>query len=149
MIRPPKDAIDAATDAYNKYKVLPSIQLGQFVLESSWGARCTGKFNFFGIKEIPNHTFTTCWTHEIVNGKTIAIQQKFADFNSIQEAFEYHSELLSNIYGPYAKAVPYLANMEQFINTIGPIYATDKLYATKLINLIRIEDLQQYDNNVI
>lgn len=145
MTVPPPNIIDAAQAAYQKYKVLPSVQLGQFALESSWGRKCTGKYNFFGVKATPGQTATTCWTHEEINGKLVAILQRFKNYSCVQDAFDEHAELLSEPDGPYEAAIPYLGNLEQFVKIIGPIYATATNYAQNLLNLISVEGFQKYD----
>lgn len=146
MKTPPLNILVAAKQAYRQTGILPSVQLGQWALESAWGTRTTGKWNFFGVKARPSDGFTTCWTHEVVNGHLTPCQQDFKNYTSVDEAFLEHAELLCS--GPYAKAAPVKGCYAQFIRTIAPVYATDPDYADKLINLIKADHLDQYDQPV-
>lgn len=139
---PPQEMIEAAQNCQKQYELFASIQLAQGILESAWFTKCTGKYNFFGIKA---HSGSTVWTHEVVNGKNVPMQQIFADYNSPQEAFAAHAELLTNPSGHYAKALPLIHDLEQYVKAIAPIYATDPNYANSLLNLIKSNQLAQYD----
>lgn len=138
----PLELIKAAQNSYREFKVLPSISLAQGILESAWFTKCSGKYNFFGIKA---KSGTITWTHEYIDGKFTAVQQVFANYNCPQDAFDAHAELLSDPEGHYVKALPFLGQLESFVKAIAPIYATDPNYAVNLLNLIHVDNLQKYD----
>jgi flagellum-specific peptidoglycan hydrolase FlgJ len=142
--QPPSDIVICAQNCQKKYGLWASLSLAQWALESAWGSRTTGKYNYFGIKA---KTGSLIWTHEYVNGKSIAIQQTFADYDSPQDAFNAHAELLTSPSGHYAKALPAIGNLEAYVKAIGPIYATDPNYAESILNLIHSNQLTQYDIN--
>lgn len=136
----------AARRAYTKYNVLASVQLAQWILESAWGMRPSGKNNPFGIKA---KVGTPKTTHEVVkNGQRIQTVAIFKDFTSIDEAFDYHADMLR--YGkPYLTCKPYLADYHMYCHLMGHIYATDPQYGDKLISLIDEYKLTQYDVKII
>lgn len=140
--QPPADIIICAQSCQKTYGLWASLSLAQFAMESAWGARTTGKYNYFGIKA---KTGTLVWTHEYIHGVNTPIQQTFADYNSPQEAFNAHAELLTSPTGHYAKALPTIGSLEAYVKAIGPIYATDPNYAAEILNLIHSNQLTQYD----
>lgn len=140
--QPTQDIVVCAQNCQKTYGLWASLSLAQYATESAWGSRCTGKYNYFGIKA---KTGSLVWTHEYVNGKSIPEQQIFADYNSPQEAFNAHAELLTSPTGHYAKALPTIGNLEAYVKAIGPIYATDPNYAAEILNLIHSNQLTQYD----
>ena len=71
---------------YAKYLV------AQSALESNWGKSQSGKFNFGGIKG----KGTIRKTREVINGKSIHINDSFRDFKDINDYANYHVSLLNN-----------------------------------------------------
>ena len=143
--QPPPDIVTCAQNAMKQYNLWASLQLAQWALESAWGSRVTGKFNYFGVKA---NAGTLCWTHEYVNGKYESVQQTFKDYTSPQDAFNEHAELLVDPNGHYQGALPYLGNnLSSYVKAMAPHYATDPNYATSLLNLIHSNNLIQYDTN--
>jgi flagellum-specific peptidoglycan hydrolase FlgJ len=138
------DVIAAAQGAALKYDVFASVSLAQWILESGWGVKCTGKFNFFGIKAGPTQPATLCWTHEVVNGHTVAVQARFRDFADLDQAFDYHAALIA-LDHRYASAMAHKGDLNLFVRSMAPIYATDPDYAQKLLTLIQEEGLARYD----
>lgn len=146
MRTPPLNVLVAVKNAYRQTGILPSVQLAQWALESAWGAKTTGRFNFFGIKALAGEPHTTCWTHEVVNGKLMPCQQDFRDYISADEGFLAHADLLTR--GRYAADAPLKPSYQAFCRAIGPIYATDPDYGDKLIHLIQVERFDQYDQPI-
>jgi flagellum-specific peptidoglycan hydrolase FlgJ len=142
MRTPPADVIDAAQNAQAAYGVPASVAIAQWALESAWGAHCTGKYNFFGVKATATQPASLCWTHEVVGGKSVACQQRFADYVSLKAAFGAHAALLTH--RQYAKAWPF-KTVEAFVSAIAPVYATDPDYGEKLMTIIRGNRLERYD----
>ena len=139
----PANVVTAAKAAQVKYDIFASVTLGQWALESDWGVKCTGRFNFFGVKA-GSGPRTLCWTHEERGGHLVPCQQKFRDFADLQQAFEYHAFLLATDHR-YASAMRQKDNLDAFVRAMGPIYATDKNYATKLLALIADEEFTRFD----
>ena len=139
---PPPDVIAAAQAAQQAYGVPASVTLAQWADESAWGTRCTGKFNFFGVKASAKQTASLCWTHEVLDGKSVACQQRFADYVSLDAAFGAHAALLTH--PQFAKAWPF-KTVEAFVGAIAPVYATDPHYAANLMAIIRGDRLERYD----
>lgn len=103
---------------YAKYLV------AQSALESNWGKSQSGKFNFGGIKG----KGTTRRTREVVNGKSIYINDSFRDFKDINDYANYHVSLLNN--------KRYNAFTGDFIDrVVKGGYATDPNYKKALSNV--------------
>ena len=103
---------------YAKYLV------AQSALESNWGKSQSGKFNFGGIKG----KGTTRRTREVVNGKSIYINDSFRDFKDIDDYANYHVSLLNN--------KRYNAFTGDFIDrVVKGGYATDPNYKRALSNV--------------
>ncbi|GKS68502.1 flagellar protein FlgJ [Nitrosomonas sp. PY1] len=123
--------------------------LAQAALESGWGKheirRADNKpsYNLFGIKAGANwkgeviETVTT----EYINGAPQRIVEKFRAYNSYAEGFSDYAKLLSD--NPrYAKVVKN-TDAIAFANGLQQAgYATDPLYADKLIKIINNEAIQ-------
>lgn len=142
MRTPPDDVVQAAQKAQAAYGVPASVTLAQWALESAWGSHCTGKHNFFGVKATATQPASLCWTHEVVAGKSIACQQRFADYVSLDAGFGAHAALLTH--AQYAKAWPF-KDVETFVRAIAPVYATDPDYADKLMAIIHGNRMERYD----
>jgi flagellum-specific peptidoglycan hydrolase FlgJ len=108
------------------------LMIAQWALESQWGAKPAGHANYFGIKKAARHEkCCTVTTHEVVNGKSIIENLKFADYDSLADSCRDYAWLITN-------AVPYHAAWEQYqndhnlnvlITTVARVYATDPGYA--------------------
>lgn len=144
---PPPDIVQAAQAAQTATGVLASISLAQWALESGWGAHVTGEFNFFGVKAQPGFSSTLCWTHEVVDGKSVSVKAAFRNYNGVADAFLDHAKLLTS--AGYRGAAASLGDPEAFARAISlpnhPAYATDPSYADKLIALIGDEKFAAYD----
>lgn len=136
--------VPGALKAYQTYNILPSLTMAQAILESAWGKSAIGN-NLFGIK------VTNSWkgkkqlitTTEYVNGVKTKVKAYFRDYDSIDDSILDHSKILSLArYKPVRQAKDYIEACRQ-VQKCG--YATDPAYATKLINIIRANCLNQYD----
>lgn len=130
------------------YKVPASITLAQAALESAWGESGLTKRskNFFGIKA------DSSWrgpkdvapTQEFVNGAYITISSGFRKYSSASESFKDHAKFLLQFprYNNLWNNMDYV----EWANELQKDgYATDPLYASKLINMIRKYKLDAYD----
>jgi hypothetical protein len=122
----------------------PECVAAQWALESSYGKHVSGKFNYFGIK---SSTGTLLRTREFIDGEEITILTKFKDFASPYECIEY---LVSRWYLDYNGEVSYkgvnrATSKEECAHLLKyEGYATDPLYAEKLIEIMeKNQDLTQ------
>lgn len=137
-------AVIQAAQAAAKLTLVPaSISLAQYGLESAWGTKVTGTFNYFGIKAVPGQSFTSCLTHEYLNGLIKPVEQNFANYSSVNDAFIAHSKLLST--NPRYSKFMGLTNINDKCNALTGVYATDPLYGNTLIEIIKDGKLTQYD----
>lgn len=144
MTQPPQDAVDAARLSMIRWKIPASISLAQWALESAWGKKTSGPFNYFGMKALPGQPSVIVSTHEVYKGRTIAVQAAFRAFGSAAEAFEAHGKLLATG-KPYAKARTKLPDPFAFANALTGIYATDPKYGATLGAIIRGSNLTRFD----
>src|ERR1700743_1731733 len=115
--QPPAEIVACAQNSQKKYGLWASLSLAQGIIESAWFTKCSGQYNFFGIKA---KNGSTVLTHEYINGRSIAMTQVFANYSSGQDAFDAHAELLTNPNGNFAKAIPFLGkDLTLFIKTIS------------------------------
>ena len=104
---------------YAKYLV------AQSALESNWGKSQSGKFNFGGIKG----KGTIRKTREVINGKSIHINDSFRDFKDINDYANYHVSLLNN------KGYQAFSGGDFIDRVVKGGYATDPNYKRALSNV--------------
>lgn len=142
-----------AINSYKKYGILPSITIGQAILESGWGKSelAVTHNNLFGIKADSrwNGAVATISTSENYNNSVVA---NFRKYNNINESIEDHGKFLyeNSRYSEYGlfSAKDY-EGQAQALEDAG--YSTVKdengtpIYADKLIFIIEKYNLVQYD----
>lgn len=145
----PQDFINAISPAARTSavttKIPASFTVAEAALESGWGADCPG-FNLFGIKADPewDGPVTMQLTHEVVDGKTVAIMAQFRAYDSWLASVEDHAQfLLTN--PRYRPAFAYTSGstFAQAVAAAG--YATDPNYAAKIISIIKTHNLSVLD----
>ncbi|MCK9444281.1 MAG: stalk domain-containing protein [Tissierellaceae bacterium] len=129
-----------------------ALQTAQAILETGWGQsvpvdKYTGRFsnNLFGIKGKGSAGSVTSNTWEEYNGTTFRIDADFRAYNSIDESWLNHKELLlqAERYGIF-RDVMYDSTMGAWaLRRAG--YATDSQYPKKLMNIINLYNLDQLD----
>lgn len=141
---------------YEKYKVLPSITIAQAILESGWGESSLAKEynNLFGIKADVywKGEYVTLETREFQND---TINGKFRKYHAPGESVNDHAKFLAEN-GRYQNNGVFNANtytyQAQALQKAG--YSTDsnekgeKVYANRLIEIIRQYNLQLIDSEV-
>lgn len=142
----PQDVIDAAQSAQQATAIPSSVTIAQWAVESGWGAKYTGTFNCFGIKAVDGQPFTSCPTHEVINGERVSVNANFANYASLTEAFVAHDQLLAEN-ERYAEARSYLPDVSAFVAHMAPVYATDPNYASLLMQIITQHELERFDAN--
>lgn len=130
------EAIAAANAAQDKYGVPAAVTLAQYQLESGNGAHMpAGSNNPFGIKAKAGQPYVEAMTTEVINGKSERVMQRFAKFDSLQDAFEAHAKLLATG-GAYANARKHADDPNAYADALTGKYATDPQYGAKLRAII-------------
>lgn len=97
-------------------------------LESAWGSKPAGAFNFGGIKG----KGTVKRTREVINGKDVYINDSFKNFNSLEDYANYKVNLLNN-----NRYQAFSGNIKDFASRVANGgYATDPKYAKVLNSII-------------
>ena len=140
-----------AQELQDGYGVLPSIILGQAILESNWGkSTLASKYNnLFGIKAYGDQKKVSLETNEFVNEEWITIQGDFKVYDSWEQSMDDHTQLFVQgvdwnpaLYEKVITATNY-QEAAQALQDAG--YATDPGYAQKIIQVIETYQLNQYD----
>lgn len=97
-------------------------------LESAWGTKPSGKFNFGGIKG----TGSIKRTREVIDGKDVYINDSFRDFASLEDYAKYKISLLNN--NRYKAFIGDISGFADRVFRGG--YATDPKYADTLKRVI-------------
>jgi flagellum-specific peptidoglycan hydrolase FlgJ len=148
----------------------PRLLLAQWALESAWGERETGEFNYFGITFNPvrHQSFRMCPTHEemsemqilslpdderaTISSKTlirhgvfrIALKRKFASYKSLDEALRDKISLIMRT-ERYSGAFAWYRiekNLDKLIASIAAAgYATAGNYGNTLMKISRQENI--------
>ncbi len=138
-------ACSAAIAAEQSTKLPRQITLAQWALESGWGEHQPGN-NCFGIKEYPGACgVQELITTEVYHGVSKKVPQWFARFETLGDCFTKHAQLIT-LAARYS--IPwgnFLANgdVNQLIDSIAPIYATDPDYAIKLHSILAMPQVQE------
>ena len=140
-----------AQELQDGYGVLPSIILGQAILESNWGKSTLARKynNLFGIKAYGDQKKVSLETKEFVNEEWITIQGDFKVYDSWEQSMDDHTQLFVQgvdwnpaLYEKVITATNY-QEAAQALQDAG--YATDPGYAQKIIQVIETYQLNQYD----
>lgn len=97
-------------------------------LESAWGTKPSGKFNFGGIKG----KGSVKRTREVINGKDVYTNDSFRDFDSLEDYAKYKISLLNN--NRYKAFTGDVSGFADRVFRGG--YATDPKYADTLKRVI-------------
>ncbi|HLJ89746.1 MAG TPA: glucosaminidase domain-containing protein [Candidatus Angelobacter sp.] len=141
----PPEIVQAAESSMRKWRVPASVTLAQWAQESAFGKDMpTGSNNPFGIKAVEGQPSVSSWTHEHIHGSDVRVVAKFRKFQTIEEAFEHHAELLATA-PVYSHAMGFVHEPDQFADALTGVYATDPHYGAELKNLMKTYNLYQYD----
>ncbi len=140
-------AIAPAAQACAKRTGVPaSVTVAQAALESSWGRRAPG-MNLFGIKADASWRgpVTPQVTHEVVNGETVTITARFRAYDTWQGSIDDHAAFLTG--NPRYRPAFAFKDGPSFARAIAKAgYATDPLYADKLIAIMSTRGLGALDH---
>lgn len=135
--------------------LFPSVKLAQAALETGWGKSVVGN-NLFGIKasgeKSPywNGDTVTATTSEYRNGAYVPSVAQFRRYASLGDSIKDHTYFLQQNRRYKNAGVFSASNPEEQAQALQRAgYATDSLYASKLINIINSHNLKQYDKKKI
>ncbi len=138
-----------ALEVQTKTGIPAAVIIAQACLETGFGRRLCidGKTkqnsrNLFNIKGAGPAGSVECWTAEYYNGKKQRVLAKFRAYNSFQESFADHSQLL--LKPRYAPCLAVKENPREFAMKLQQCgYATDPNYGLKLVKIIEIFNLEE------
>ena len=149
--------LDGSIENYKEYKILPSITIGQAILESGWGKSelAVSHNNLFGIKA------DSRWDGAVaaINSKenyNYSYISNFRKYDSIEESIEDHGKFLfdSDRYRDNGlfEGKTYI-EQAQALEDAGYSTAKDEsgvpIYADKLIAIIEKYHLMDYDKQIV
>ena len=160
-----KDVAKICQDLWTDLQILPSVVIAQCCLETGYGlgsdaTELVKRNNLLGMKtDLINNTWKpfTVWngesftkrTPEVVNGQTIYINDSFRVYTDYKNCIEDYEQFLRNVRndkGYKYRAVIGDTDPERVITTISKGgYATDPSYITKVLKIIKENNLTQYD----
>ncbi len=132
----PQEIVAAAQASQAKYGIPAEVTIAQWKLESGGGKRMpVGSNNPFGIKAKAGQPFVESETKEFIDGEMQTVKQKFAKFDSLEDAFDAHAKLLATG-AAYADARKQKGDPQAFADALTGTYATDPQYGQKLKSLM-------------
>jgi flagellum-specific peptidoglycan hydrolase FlgJ len=145
-------ASELAQDSRKKTGMSAALQTAQAILETGWGQsvpvdKYNGQFsyNLFGIKGTGAAGSVTSNTWEEYNGIAFRIDAEFRAYYNTNESWADHKRLLLTA----SRYEPFRAVMHDSIQGAWALrragYATDSQYPLKLLNIIKLYDLQKLD----
>ncbi|PLX35207.1 MAG: hypothetical protein C0604_00365 [Clostridiales bacterium] len=149
-------ASNLASESWQKTGMSAAMQTAQAILETGWGQsvpvdKYSGKFsnNLFGIKGTGSNGSVTSNTWEVYNGVEYRVDDEFRAYFDVQEGWEDHKKFLleRERYRPFTEVMHDSTLGAWAIKRAG--YATDPVYATKLINIIKRYGLRRLDQSGI
>ena len=118
----------------------PEIVAAQWALESYWGEKQSGRFNYFGIKARGNEPGTYRDTQEEINGRRVRTKARFKDYSSLEEGIRDRVHFIQR--NPrYRKYFEVSTASQAAVSLQAAKYATDSSYARKLISIIKSNDI--------
>lgn len=144
-----------AQKAGKQYNILPSLIIAQAIHESNWGKSglATKGKNLFGVKGSYKGAYISMPTWEVINGRNVTVQAKFAKYPTWYESIVSLCELYKNgvswnrnIYSKVVGEKNY-RTAAKAVAAAG--YATDPAYASKVIATIEGHGLTKYDGGSV
>lgn len=131
-----------------------ALQTAQAILETGWGQsvpvdKYSGQFshNLFGVKGTGTKGSVISNTWEVYNGVSFRTDASFRAFNNVDEAWADHKRFLLELsrYETFRSVMHDCAEGAWALKRAG--YATDPLYAIKLLDIINRYDLRSLDKS--
>lgn len=135
-----------ALEVQEKYGIPASLVMAQAALETGWGEHVKGN-NYFGIKAGKSWKGDTAHigTHEVIDGKRIAMKDSFRAYSGLADSVANYGKFLAE--NVRYKAVQLADNAYEAAEAVHRAgYATDPKYAEQLKDIIRSNNLTQYDD---
>lgn len=127
-----------------------SISVAQYAVESGYGAHLSGLNNPFGIQATAAQRAAgqarLVLSHEYVGGKYVPREEWFANYASLEAAFDAHAVLLTTPHYQRCMDAQTPAAYAQALHDCG--YATAPNYPQALMAVINSNGLEQYDKAV-
>ena len=119
------------------YNLSYAVCVAQGALESQWGKYGIGNggYNIFGRKWGGEGEYVEKETQECYDGVWQTITAKFQSYASMEDAIKDWCILITEE-PVYAPCLEFRDDIEQFVRTLAPIYATDPEYADKILQTI-------------
>lgn len=86
--------IKAKLDTIGKGSFAPVV-VAHMSIESAWGTKPSGKFNYAGMMATKNEPGTMCNTFEYVNGQKVNTRSKFKDFKDVNDFIDFYINRLN------------------------------------------------------
>lgn len=135
----------AAQQSAKTTHVPASFCVADAAVESGWGGHAPG-MNMFGVKADPSWhgAVTVQRTREFLNGQYVIVEAKFRAYSNWLGSLNDHAQFL--IHNPRYKAAFSCADGKSFAMAVAAAgYATDPLYASKIISIIDAHNLATLD----
>jgi len=135
-----------------KHKILPSLVIAQAALETGWGTSelATKAKNLFGLKA--NNTWKgptyTKVSAEHLKGQKVSLASQFRKYDTWSSSIVDHAKHLTS-QPRYKSVVDEYDYQTACFAILAAGYATDPLYASKLINIIERNNLIKYDKQLL
>ncbi len=145
-----------AIESWESTGMSAAMQTAQAILETGWGQsvpvdKYSGEFsnNLFGIKGAGSKGSVISNTWEVYNGVEYRIDDEFRAYADVKEGWEDHKRFLleRERYRQFTEVMHDSTLGAWAIKRAG--YATDPVYSTKLINIIKRYELRQLDETGI
>ena len=118
----------------------PRIVIAQAALESGWGKSVKGN-NLFGIKSHGKAGGIDVATHEVINGKRVAVTDEFRAYESYDDSVRGYGEFLKE--NPRYQPMLNAETIDEQIDALGKSgYATDPEYADKIKAIAKSKRLE-------
>lgn len=139
-----------ALKLWDKFGILPSVAIGQAILESAWGQSSLAiKYNnLFGIKGSYKGESAMLNTWEVYGGKRYDIKDGFRVYPDWETSILDYGVFLT-VNKRYAQALKVQDYKTQIKRIHNSGYATDPDYAKKVISIIEKYKLVGYDKQVL
>lgn len=113
----------------------PRLIIAQAAQETGWGRSAPGN-NYFGVKSHGAAGGNTMATNEVINGKTVRVNDSFRGYGSMGESADGYGEFLRT--NPRYKSMLAAGNLDGQLAALGKSgYATDPNYAASVGSIAR------------
>ena len=133
-----------------RYRVPPSVTLGQAVLESGWGRSGLSiqHYNFFGVKAGSSRQRVEVPTWEYSGTTLFMTRANFRTYPNQAASIEHHARILG-LESRYEHARPYWNDWRTYLQEIAPRYASSPRYSIEVTDLIETYGLDSWDSMVV